>query len=91
VCSSAIYWLGRQNGKEIYEGDFINFKINYTVDSSAIDIIEWENQEVHYDESNAGFFFGHKYEFQMLDGPLPETIEVVGNVFENPDLSTKEK
>ena len=80
-----------KNGKEIYEGDFINFKIDYTVDSSDIDIIEWKNQEVHYDDQDAGFFFGHKYEFQMLDRILPETIEVVGNIFENSELSMMEE
>lgn len=76
-----------KSGKEIYEGDFINFKIDYTVDCGSVDIIEWKNQEVHYDDPNAGFFFGHKYEFQMLDKILPETIEVVGNIFENSELS----
>jgi uncharacterized phage protein (TIGR01671 family) len=79
-----------KNGKDIYEGDFINFSVNYTVDSSDIDIVTWKNQEVHYSEEHAGFFFGHKYEFQMLDKIMPETIEVVGNIFENPDLSIKE-
>lgn len=86
-------WTGLvdKNGKEIYEGDFINFKIDYTVDCGSVDIIEWKNQEVHYDELNAGFFFGHKYKFQMLDRILPETIEVVGNIFENSELSMMEK
>lgn len=79
------------NGKEIYEGDFINFSVNYTVDLSDIDVVEWRNQEVYYDEEYAGFFFGHKHGFQMLDKIMPETLEVVGNIFNNPELSQKEK
>ncbi len=86
-------WTGLidKNGKDIYEGDFINFSINYTIDSSDPDIVTWRNQEVHYSDEHAGFFFGYKYEFQMLDKILPETLEVVGNKFENPDLANKER
>jgi uncharacterized phage protein (TIGR01671 family) len=80
-----------KNGKDVYEGDFINFSINYTVDSSDIDIVTWKNQEVHYSEEHAGFFFGYKYEFQMLDKIMPETLEVVGNKLENPELAAKER
>ena len=80
-----------KNNKDIYEGDFITFSCNYTIDSSDVDVIQWRNQEVFYNEEYAGFYFGRKREFQILDEIMPDTIEVVGNIFENPDLSIKEK
>ena len=80
-----------KNNKDIYEGDFITFSCNYTIDSSDVDVIQWRNQEVFYNEEYSGFYFGRKREFQILDEIMPDTIEVVGNIFENPDLSIKEK
>ena len=78
--------LKDKNGKEIYEGDYINFSTNNTVDLGDKDINDWKNQVVHYDEELACFFFGHKYEFQILDKIMTETLEVVGNIFDTPDL-----
>lgn len=78
--------LKDKNGKEIYEGDYLNFSTDNTHPLSDADILEWKNQVVHYDEEKAVFFFGHKYEFQILDKIMPETLEVVGNIFDNPDL-----
>ena len=78
--------LKDKNGKDIYEGDYVNFCTNDTVCLGDKDINEWKNQVVHYDEEKACFFFGYKYEFQILDKIMPETLEVVGNIFDNPDL-----
>lgn len=83
--------LKDKNGKDIYEGDLIAFSCDYTIDSSAVDIIQWENQKVFYSEEYAGFYFGTKHQFQILDINMPETIEVVGNIFENPELLRQEK
>lgn len=80
-----------KNGKEIYEGDFINFSCNYTYPCGDPDIVEWKNQCVHYCEEYAGFYFGYKQEFQILDKIMPETLEVVGNIFQNPELLELEK
>jgi uncharacterized phage protein (TIGR01671 family) len=71
-----------KNGKDIYEGDLISFSCNYTVDSSDVDIVQWKTQEVYYDSELAGFFFGRDQGFQILDKIMPETLEVVGNIFE---------
>jgi uncharacterized phage protein (TIGR01671 family) len=67
-----------KNGKEIYEGDLINFSCNYTVELGDADIIEYKNCEVYYDEELAGFYFG-KDGHQMLDKVMEETLEVVGH------------
>jgi uncharacterized phage protein (TIGR01671 family) len=74
--------LKDKNGKEIYEGDFINFSCDYTMDLSDRDVIEYKNQKVYYDERLAGFYFG-KDGFQILDKIMEESIEVVGNIFDN--------
>jgi hypothetical protein len=68
-----------KNGKEVYEGDLIDFYCNYTVELGDRDIIEYKNQEVYYDEELAGFYFG-KDGFQILDKIMEETIEVVGHI-----------
>ena len=68
-----------KNGVEVYEGDLINFSVNYTVDLGDRDVIDYKNQEVYYSEEFAGFFFGEDG-FQILDKIILETIEVVGNV-----------
>lgn len=68
-----------RNGAEIYEGDLINFSVNYTVCLGDKDIIDYKNQEVFYDEKTASFLFG-KEEVSMLDRVIENTIEVVGHV-----------
>jgi uncharacterized phage protein (TIGR01671 family) len=71
-----------KNQKEIFEGDLINFSCNYTVEHGDPDIVEHINMVVYYDQKYAGFYFG-KDGYQMLDKIIPETLEVVGNIFEN--------
>jgi uncharacterized phage protein (TIGR01671 family) len=78
--------LKDKNGKEIYEGDYINFSTDCTHPLGDKDIIDWKNQVVHYDDKLACYFFGYKYEFQMMDKVMPETLEVVGNIFDTPEL-----
>jgi uncharacterized phage protein (TIGR01671 family) len=77
--------LKDKNGKDIYEGDFLQFSCDYTFPCGDPDIVEWKNQEVFYDEEKACFFFGRKHEFQILDKIMPKTLEVTGNIFENPE------
>jgi uncharacterized phage protein (TIGR01671 family) len=83
--------LKDKNGQEIYEGDYVNFSTDHTHPLGDKDIVDWKNQFVHYDEKLAGYFFGYQHEFQMLDKIIPETLEVTGNIFDNPELNGREQ
>jgi hypothetical protein len=83
--------LKDKNGKEIYEGDYINFSCNWTVCLGDKDIVEYKNQYVHYDSTIASYVFGHREEFTILDKIMLQTLEVIGNEFENPELIGQER
>lgn len=70
-----------KNGKDIYEGDTINFSCDYTVELGDKDIVSYINCPVYYDDKLARFFFGDSKR-QILDKIMPNTLEVVGNIFE---------
>jgi len=70
-----------KNGVEICEGDLINF--SWQVGHKEFH--ENKNQEVFYSNECASFVFG-KDMIAMLDRVVYDTLEVVGNVFENPEL-----
>lgn len=61
-----------KNGKEIYEGDIIK-GLEFTIDHTPRILI----QEVKYDH-----WLG--YDWQIFDSSKP--LEIIGNVFENPEL-----
>jgi hypothetical protein len=77
--------LTDKNGKDIYEGDTINFSCDYTVELGDKDIVNYANCPVYYDETFAGFFFGVS-NHQILDKIVPNSLEVVGNIFEEKAL-----
>jgi uncharacterized phage protein (TIGR01671 family) len=80
--------LKDKNGKEIYEGDMVNFtKRGITHGPDAEDV---KNAEVWYSSEDCAFVFG-KYKsadytwwYSMAD--VLYDFEVVGNIFENPNL-----
>jgi uncharacterized phage protein (TIGR01671 family) len=80
-----------KNGKEIYEGDIVRLQetpplLNDTgADFIALDyvgVIEW-------DDEGADYNIVGKEELRGL-GNGKQTIEVFGNIYENPDLLEKE-
>jgi uncharacterized phage protein (TIGR01671 family) len=73
--------LKDRNGQEIYEGDLINFSWQ----AGYKEFYDDKNQEVFYSNECASFVFG-KGGICMLDRVVYDTLEVVGNVFENPEL-----
>jgi len=80
--------LKDKNGKEIYEGDIVNFtKCGMTHGPEAENV---KNAEVWYSSEDCAFAFG-KYKsvdytwwYSMVD--VLCDFEVVGNIFENKDL-----
>ena len=66
--------LHDKNGKEIYEGDIVDVRTNAPV------AVEW-------DDDAAGWKPWSQYnETVPSPGERPEDIEVIGNIYENPEL-----
>lgn len=77
--------LKDKNGKDIYEGDLINFSVNNTFELGDRDVMDYKNQDVHYSGEYASFMFGEDG-FTPLDRIIMTSIEVVGNIFDTPEL-----
>ena len=74
-----------KNGEEIYEGDIVLFKANYTNKRCG-----WIEGVFMYDENNyykPGLKVGYDvYEIGEETDEFPYTCEVKGNIYENPNL-----
>jgi uncharacterized phage protein (TIGR01671 family) len=77
--------LKDKNGKEIYEGDII------AVDLEDVDKLE--NMEVKWCEDCCGFTFGTKDNSASPNfyGKSNYCAEIIGNIYENPELSEASK
>jgi hypothetical protein len=76
-----------KNGRDIYEGDLINFSIHGMTHGPEREDIK--NAEVIWDPENACFSFGRfksteliEYSFCFGDRIDRNSIEIVGNIFE---------
>lgn len=66
-------WLFDKNGKEIYEGDIIR---NWFYDDDRTMVVE-------KDEDFSGFNISYRLQECIIN---TDTREVIGNIYENPDL-----
>jgi uncharacterized phage protein (TIGR01671 family) len=75
--------LKDKSGKEIYEGDIVQYNRRSSYDGI--------NFEVKWSEDNWGWVLVSKNKDYLINEQTPEGyryefIEIVGNIFENPDL-----
>lgn len=68
-------WLVDKNGKEIYEGDVIE-KLFYGKDRTVI---------IERDKDYWGFNISYRLQEWIIN---TDTREVIGNIYENPELAT---
>lgn len=75
--------LKDENGKEVYEGDIV--EATYCVDGCYYDT-EDEYSVIQWDDKQCGFNIMFKDE--LLSSPISYYVsfEVVGNIYENPEL-----
>ena len=88
--------LKDKNGKEIYEGDIVEWLFFYTICSSngangdreelLIGVVEWRQggfvfRVLENDFENAGW-----YSISDLNTETQTDVEVIGNIYDNPEL-----
>lgn len=79
--------LSDENGVEIYEGDIIKITnqdrvfMNGVMPSEVVYAVKWGDMGFFFMPLNAQVMHGCGY---FTDGP--ESYEVIGNIFENPEL-----
>lgn len=88
-CDSAIHdpedgcliqqWTGfvDRNGLDIYEGDKVNFSTRGHTHGPERE--DYKDMEVYWDQAAGCWLFDRTLSFQMMDGIMPETLEVVSS------------
>jgi len=70
--------LKDKNGKEIYEGDIIRYEKKHY-------LIKWGKKNKAF----IGKIKGDKEEYILSEADKPDELEVIGNIYENPELLRK--
>jgi len=71
--------LKDKNGKEIYEGDIASCVYN---GNSNIYTVVFDLSELDYKATNGKKNYGENFQYM----PCCEEIEIIGNIYENPEL-----
>ena len=72
--------LKDKNGKRIFEGDVCRFE--YTGENRGVEGVA----AVTFESGKFGVEWGWHKEFVCLDGFANTTIEIIGNIYDNPEL-----
>lgn len=73
-----------KNGKEIYEGDIVRVYAKYGIFNI---VVKWSNDSIAF---MACYVDGEQSPFSWFTNLLVYELEVIGNVFDNPDLIKEE-
>ena len=86
--------LKDKNGKEIYEGDIVRYERRHRRPEVPVDVFFREVKFISYNDSEEYYDYTHLGWSAGGDRTLPDVAsgcEVVGNIYENPELLTDNK
>lgn len=80
--------LTDKNGQEIFEGDIVRLRFPIFDGKDHRKVIDYcyENGEVLWQSEFASYWLELSQTGEQLCGEAPEDYEVVGNIYENPEL-----